>query len=276
MSTMAARTLAGMASEPNGHGTAPSCDDERAKKRPMLSMSEIRKNKLIRDLPLEELDRWRPHFELVEMPLGTVVYEPGVRQQHVYFLTSAIVSILYVMENGSSTEIAIVGEEGVVGVSLYMGGATTVSVGVVQHAGQAIRLDAESMLDAFDRGGPAHQALLRYAQALMTQMLQTAACNRHHTIEQQLCRFFLLNLDRLPGQELQMTQKLIAKMLGVRRVGVTEAAYRLQRAGCIQYARGKITVLDRPGLEARSCECYEVVRREYGRLLSPRFRSYPD
>jgi CRP-like cAMP-binding protein len=233
---------------------------------PMPTASEFRKNSLLHAMPGEVLDRWRPHMEFIELPLGAVVYEAGVAQRHAYFPTSAIVSILYVMENGASTEIAVAGNEGVVGVSLVTGGGSTPSRAVVHSAGHAIRLGAEHISEAFDRGGPVLHALLRYTQALMTQMLQTAACNRHHTVDQQLCRWLLLSLDRLRGQDLQMTHLLIAKMLGVRREGVTDAATKLQRAGCIRYARGQITVLDRPGVEARSCECYDVVKREYDRL----------
>ena len=201
------------------------------------------------------------------MPLGAVLYEPGVTLTHVYFPTTAIVSLLYVMENGGSAEIAVVGNEGIVGVSLFMGGESTPSRAVVQSAGMGFRLKAQIMKNEFYRAGPVLHLLLRYTQALITQMSQTAVCNRHHTLDQQLCRWLLLSLDRLQGNELVMTQELIANMLGVRREGVTEGALKLQQAGLIRYARGHITVIDRPGLEKRSCECYLVVKKEYDRLL---------
>jgi CRP-like cAMP-binding protein len=196
-----------------------------------------------------------------------VLYEAGVALPYVYFPTTAIVSLLYVMENGASAEIAVVGNEGVVGISLFMGGESTPSRAVVQSAGSGCRLDAAAMKAEFNRGGPVLHLLLRYTQALITQMAQTAVCNRHHSLDQQLCRWLLLSLDRLQGDELVMTQELIANMLGVRREGVTEGALKLQKAGLIRYSRGHITVLDRAGLEARTCECYAVVKREYDRLL---------
>ena len=201
------------------------------------------------------------------MPLGSVLYESGAALSHVYFPTSAIVSLLYVMENGASAEIAVVGNEGIVGISLFMGGESTPSRAVVQSAGQGFRLRAQLMKDEFDRAGPVLHLLLRYTQALITQMAQTAVCNRHHSLDQQLCRWLLLSLDRLQNNELIMTQELIANMLGVRREGVTEGALKLQQAGLIRYSRGRITVLNRPGLEQRTCECYEVVKNEYDRLL---------
>jgi CRP-like cAMP-binding protein len=201
------------------------------------------------------------------MPLGGVVCEPGVPMRYVYFPTTSIVSLLYVMEDGASAEIAVVGNEGIVGVSLFMGGETTTSRAVVQSAGYAYRLKAQLLKDAFFRAGPLQRLLLRYTQALLTQMAQTAVCNRHHTVDQQLCRWLLLSVDRLPSNKLTMTQELIANMLGVRREGVTEAAGKLQRIGLIHYSRGHITVVDRPGLEARVCECYEVVKKEFDRLL---------
>jgi CRP-like cAMP-binding protein len=201
------------------------------------------------------------------MPLGDVVCESGVPMRYVYFPTTSIVSLLYVMEDGASAEIAVVGNEGIVGVSLFMGGETTTSRAVVQSAGHAYRLKAQLLKDAFIRAGPLQRLLLRYTQALLTQMAQTAVCNRHHTVDQQLCRWLLLSLDRLPSNKLTMTQELIANMLGVRREGVTEAAGKLQRTGLIHYSRGHITVVDRPGLEARVCECYEVVKKEFDRLL---------
>ncbi len=201
------------------------------------------------------------------MRLGDVLYEPGVQMHYVYFPTSSIVSLLYVMEDGASAEIAVVGNDGIVGVSLFMGGETTPSRAVVQSAGHAYRLTGQLLKSEFYRAGPMQRLLLRYTQALLTQMAQTAVCNRHHSLDQQLCRWLLLSLDRLPSNELIMTQELIANMLGVRREGVTEAAGNLQRAGLIEYRRGRITVLDRPGLEARSCECYAVVKNEFDRLL---------
>ena len=201
------------------------------------------------------------------MPLGKVLYESGATLSHVYFPINAIVSLLYVMENGASAEIAIVGNEGLVGISLFMGGESTPSRAVVQSAGQGYRLRAHAMKDEFNRAGPVLHLLLRYTQALITQMTQTAVCNRHHSLDQQLCRWLLLSLDRLDGADLVMTQELIANMLGVRREGVTEGALKLQEAGLIRYHRGHITVLDRPRLEQRTCECYAVVKREYDRLL---------
>ncbi len=201
------------------------------------------------------------------MPLGQVLYESGATLSHVYFPTTSIVSLLYVMENGASAEIAVVGNEGIIGISLFMGGESTPSRAVVQSAGHGVRLKSQLMKDEFDRSGPVMHLFLRYTQALITQMAQTAVCNRHHSLDQQLCRWLLLSLDRLQTNELIMTQELIANMLGVRREGVTEGALKLQEAGLIKYARGRITVLDRPGLEKRTCECYAVVKREYDRLL---------
>ena len=226
-----------------------------------------KKNHLLGSLGPEEWKRWQPLLEPVAMNLGNVLYESGTALTHVYFPTTSIVSILYVLENGSSAEIAVVGREGLVGVSLFMGGGTTPSRAVVQSAGYGFRLKAKDMKLEFDKGGPVLHLLLRYTQALITQMSQTAVCNRHHSLDQQLCRWLLLSLDRLEGSELVMTQELIANMLGVRREGVTEGASKLQHAGLISYSRGRITVLDRPGLEKRTCECYEMVRKEYDRLL---------
>lgn len=226
-------------------------------------------NHLLAALTPQEQERLFAQLELVPMPLGKVVYESGSRLGHVYFPTTAIVSLLYVMENGSSAEIAVVGNEGLVGVALFMGGETTPSRAVVQSAGFAYRLAGARMKEEFGRGGAMQLLLLRYTQALLTQMAQTAVCNRHHSVDQQLCRWLLLSLDRLPSNELSMTQELIANMLGVRREGVTEAAGQLQDAGLIRYSRGRITVLDRRGIEARCCECYSVVRRETDRLMSP-------
>ena len=230
-------------------------------------MSSPKTNHLLESLPDTEWLRWKPVLEEVELPLGRVLYESGSKLSHVYFPTTAIVSLLYVMENGASAEIAVVGNEGIVGVSLFMGGETTPSRAVVQSAGQGFRLSAERLKAEFNLAGPVLHLLLRYTQALLTQMAQTAVCNRHHSLDQQLCRWLLLSLDRLSGNELVMTQELIANMLGVRREGVTEGALKLQRAGLIRYSRGHITVLDRPGLEKRSCECYAVVKKEYDRLL---------
>jgi CRP-like cAMP-binding protein len=224
-------------------------------------------NHLLAALPDAEAQRWLPLLESVDLPLGQVLYESGITLTHVYFPTTAIVSLLYVMQNGASAEIAVVGNEGIVGISLFMGGESTSSRAVVQSAGRGFRLKAQMMKEEFNRAGPVLHLLLRYTQALITQMSQTAVCNRHHSLDQQLCRWLLLSLDRLEGNQLVMTQELIANMLGVRREGVTEGALKLQHAGLIRYARGHITVLDRPGLERRSCECYGVVKREYERLL---------
>jgi len=236
---------------------------------PMLKAYGPRQNRLLAALPEAELARWRPHLEAVEMPLGKVLYEPGSRLAHVYFPTTSIVSLLYVMEDGASAEIAVVGNEGIVGISLFMGGESTPSRALVQSAGQGYRLKADLMLQEFSRAGAVMHLLLRYTQALITQMAQTAVCNRHHSLDQQLCRWLLLSLDRLHSKELVMTQELIANMLGVRREGVTEAAGNLQQAGLIRYQRGHITVLDREKLERRTCECYAVVKKEYDRLLPP-------
>jgi CRP-like cAMP-binding protein len=224
-------------------------------------------NLLLAALSATELKRVRRHLEPVDMPLGEVVYESGRHLDYVYFPTTCIVSLLYVLENGASAEIAVVGNEGVVGISLFMGGETTPSRAVVQSAGSAYRLPGAVMKDEFTRGGAMQHLMLRYTQSLITQMAQTAVCNRHHSVDQQLCRWLLLSLDRLPVPELTMTQELIANMLGVRREGVTEAAGKLQKVGVISYHRGHIKVLDRPKLEGMSCECYDVVRRETARLL---------
>lgn len=224
-------------------------------------------NHLLAVLPKMEWARIEPHLVEVDLPLGEVIYESGGQLEHVYFPTTSIISLLYVMEDGASAEIAIVGHEGIVGVSLFMGGETTPSRAIVQSAGRAWRLNARMLKDEFNRGGPMQRLLLRYTQALITQMAQTAVCNRHHSIDQQLCRWLLLSIDRLPSNELRMTQELIANMLGVRRSGVTAAALKLQNAGLIRYSHGHITVLDRPGLEVHVCECYAVVKREFDRLL---------
>jgi CRP-like cAMP-binding protein len=236
----------------------------------MSVSAEPRSNLLLAALPEAEWLRWQPLLEHVHMPLGQVLCEPRVTLTHVYFPTSSIVSLLYVMENGDSAEIAVVGCEGLVGVSLFMGGESTSSRAVVQSAGHGFRLKAQLMKDEFNRAGPVLHLLLRYTQALITQMTQTAACNRHHSLDQQLCRWLLLSLDRLRANELVMTQELIANMLGVRRESVTEAAFKLQQAGLISYARGHISVLDRSGIEKRTCECYAVVKSEYDRLLPER------
>lgn len=229
-----------------------------------------RANHLLAALPDAELHTLIPDLESVALPLGQVMYESGNTMSHAYFPTTSIVSLLYVMESGASAEIGVVGSEGLVGISLFMGGGSTPSRAVVQSAGHGFRLKSRIIKEQFDRSGPLMNLFLRYTQALITQMTQTAACNRHHSLDQQLCRWLLLSLDRLDGPHLVMTQELIANMLGVRREGVTEAALKLQRAGLIRYARGHIEVLERRGLEERSCECYKVVKDEYDRLLPPR------
>jgi CRP-like cAMP-binding protein len=225
------------------------------------------KNRLLAVLPKVESDRFLQQLELVTLPLGEAIYESGDHLNHVYFPVTSIVSLLYVMENGASAEIAVVGNEGNVGIALFMGGETMPNRAVVQSAGLAYRLKGQLLKQEFNRAGALQHLLLRYTLALLTQMAQTAVCNRHHSVDQQLCRWLLLSLDRLPANELTMTQELIANMLGVRREGVTEAAGKLQTAGLIRYSRGRITVLDRPGLEKRVCECYQVVREEFQRLL---------
>ena len=233
----------------------------------MASVQESKQNRLLAGLPDAEFTRWEPYLEKVHLPLGQVLAESGFTMDHVYFPTTAIVSLLYVLESGASAEIAVVGNDGVVGIALFMGGGSTPSQSVVQSAGDGYRLKAEIMKAEFDRSGPVMHLLLRYTQALITQMTQTAVCNRHHTLDQQLCRWLLLSLDRLSGDQLSMTQELIANMLGVRREGVTAAALQLQSAGLISYSRGRIRVLDREGLERRTCECYGVVKHEYDRLI---------
>jgi len=226
-----------------------------------------RQNHLLDALPTSDYERLAPHLELILMKLGDVLYESGDQLRYVYFPTTCIVSLLYLMKDGASAEIAVVGNEGILGISVFMGGNTTPSRAIVQAAGYAYRLKADLLKNEFERYGPTMHLLLRYAQALITQMAQTAVCNRHHSVDQQLCRWLLLCLDRLSSNEISMTQELIANMLGVRREGVTEAAGHLQKAGLIDYHRGRITVLDRSGLEARSCECYAVVKKEFDRLL---------
>jgi CRP-like cAMP-binding protein len=225
-------------------------------------------NHLLAALPPEELDRILPFLEPVHLSLGDMLYEPGQQMRHAYFPTTAIISLHYVTEAGASAETAGVGKEGIVGVALFMGGESTSSSAVVQTAGEAYRLEARILKEEFERAGPLQKMLLRYTQALLTQMSQTAACNRHHSLEQRLCRWLLLTADRSASADLTMTQELIANMLGVRREGITEAAGNLQRAGLILNRRGHITVLKRSGLEARSCECYAVVKKEMDRLLS--------
>jgi CRP-like cAMP-binding protein len=225
-------------------------------------------NHLLAALPTAEFERLAPNLELVPLPLGEVLYEPGEELQHAYFPTTAIASLHYVMESGASAETAGVGNEGLVGISLFMGGNTTPSSAVVQTAGHAYRLESRRLKEEFKRGGLMQHLMLRYTQALITQVTQTAVCNRHHSVEQQLCRWLLLTLDRVASRELVMTQELVASMLGVRREGITEAAGKLKQAGLISYRRGHISVLERSGLETRVCECYAVVKKEIGRLLS--------
>jgi len=232
-------------------------------------------NHILGALPPLERERLFPHLKLVSLPLGKVVYESGAALRHIYFPTNSIVSLLYVMQDGASAEIAVVGNEGVIGVSLFMGGETTPSRAIVQSAGYAYRLTGARLKQEFNRHGELLHILLRYTQSLLTQMSQTAVCNRHHTLDQQLCRWLLLSLDRLSGNRLDMTQELIANMLGVRREGVTDAAGKLQKLGAISYSRGKIIVLDRPKLERLSCECYAVVKRESDRLEAPHRRLQP-
>ena len=226
-----------------------------------------RQNHLLDALPASDYERIAPHLELLPMKLGDVLYESGGQLRYVYFPTTCILSLLYVMEDGASAEIAVVGNDGILGISLFMGGNTTPSRAIVQGAGYAYRLKADLLKNEFERYGPTMHLLLRYTQALITQMAQTAVCNRHHSVDQQLCRWLLLCLDRLSSNEISMTQELIANMLGVRREGVTKAAGKLQDAGLIRYQRGRITVVDRPGSEARCCECYQVVKQEFDRLL---------
>jgi len=234
-----------------------------------LSKPDARINQLLAALPEADWPRWRDELEFVDLPLGHVLYEPGETITSMMFPTTAIVSMLYVMENGASAEIAVVGLEGLVGVSIFMGGESVPSRAVVQSAGEGFRVPAKFVKAEFDRSPAVMHLLLRFTQALITQMAQAGVCNRHHSIDQQLCRWLLLSWDRLKGDELLMTQELIANMLGVRREGVTEGALRLQEAGLIRYSRGRITILDRAGLEARTCECYKVVKHEYDRLLKP-------
>jgi CRP-like cAMP-binding protein len=232
----------------------------------MPSSHDRQQNRLLAALRPDERERLFPHLQLVPMPLGKVLYESGDLLRYVYFPTDSIVSLLYVMADGASAEISVVGNEGLIGIALFMGGETTPSRAIVQSAGHAYRLIGQRLKDEFHRNSDMQLLLLRYTQALITQMAQTAVCNRHHSVDQQLCRWLLLSLDRLPSNQLTMTQELIANMLGVRREGVTEAAGKLQKLGVIHYSRGQITVLDRPKLEQLSCECYAVVRMETDRL----------
>jgi CRP-like cAMP-binding protein len=234
----------------------------------VLGPHNPQQNHLLAALSPAALERIYPQLQLVEMPLGKVLYEPGDLLHHVYFPIDCIVSLLYVMESGASAEISVVGNEGLIGIALFMGGETTPSRAIVQSAGSAYRLDGGRLKEEFHRNGVMQVLLLRYTQALITQMAQTAVCNRHHTVDQQLCRWLLLSLDRISSNQLVMTQELIANMLGVRREGVTDAAGKLQKLGIIQYHRGQITVLDRPHLEQLSCECYAVVKKETDRLLA--------
>jgi CRP-like cAMP-binding protein len=234
----------------------------------MPGLHDPNQNHLLAAMLDAEFDRLAPHLELVPMLLGDVIYESGGKLQYVYFPTTSIVSLHYLLENGGSSEIAGVGNEGVLGISLFMGGDSTPSRAVVQTGGHGYRLKSQILMDEFNRAGPVLRLLLRYTQALITQMSQTAVCNRHHSVLQQLCRWLLLTLDRLPTNELTMTQELIANMLGVRREGVTEAAGKLQSYGYISYRRGHITVLDRIGLESDVCECYDVVKKEFARLMN--------
>jgi CRP-like cAMP-binding protein len=240
------------------------------RKRAVFAQHMPRQNRLLAALPVEDYERLLPDLEPVPLPLGWTIHGANDREQYLYFLTAGIVSRVYVMENGASAEFAVTGSEGVIGVASFLGGESTPSQAVVLSAGYAYRLGAGLLKDEFNHNGRLPHLLLRYTQSLITQMAQTAVCNRHHSVEQQLCRLILSSLDRLPSNELTMTQELIANMLGVRREGVTEAAGKLQKAGLIHYSRGHIAVLDRPQLEAQVCECYAVVKREYDRLLPRR------
>ena len=234
----------------------------------MSSLHHPHQNQLLAALPTADFERLAKNLQRVPLPLGDRLYEPGEQLQHAYFPTTAIVSLQYVIESGASSEIAGVGNEGVVGISLFMGGDTTTSSAVVQTAGHAYRLERHLLMEEFNRAGVTMRLLLRYTQALIMQMTQTAVCNRHHSVEQQLCRWLLMTLDRVPSGDLVITQDLIARVLGVRREGITEAAGKLQQAGFIRYRRGHIAVLERPGLGARACECYAVVKKEFDRLIA--------
>ncbi len=232
-----------------------------------VAVTDAKHNQLVASLPDDLYDQWRAQWKAVEMPLGSVLHHSGSSISHVYFPTSSIVSLVHILESGASAEVAVVGNEGIVGTSVFMGGKSSPYQSVVRSAGRGLRLPVSFLMYAFEQGGPVAQLLLRYTQALMTQVSQTAVCNRHHSVDQQLCRLLLFSLDRLRSHEMWMTQELIANMLGVRRESVTEAAGRLQREAIIRYARGRITVLDRPALERNSCECYSVVKAEYGRVV---------
>jgi CRP-like cAMP-binding protein len=233
----------------------------------MDKLANVKKNHLLAALPDEELQHWLPHLEAVDLPLGRVLYEDGTTLTHVYFPTTAVVSLLYVMHNGDSAEIAVVGNDGLVGISLIMGGGSTPSRGLVQNGGRGFRIDAELVQKKFENSKHVLHLFLRYTQALITQMTQSAACNKHHSLDQQLCRWLLLTLDRYEGNELNMTKQLVANMLGTSGEHMRQGAKNIQKAGLIHYAKGKITVLDRKGLEKRSCECYRIVKTEYDRLL---------
>ena len=259
-------------SKRSGSAAASGAQPDQPEAAPQRLAPDARQNRLLASLPEADWQRWRPLLEPIAMPLGHVLYEPGAVLTHAYFPTSAIVSLLYVTESGASAQIAVVGNEGIVGVPLFMGGGSTPSRAVVHSAGEGYRMPGPAIREEFERSAAVMKVLLRYTQAMIAQTAQTAVCNRHHTVAQQLCRWLLLSLDRLPGNELVVTQELIAQLLGVRREGVTEAALSLQRAGLISYRRGHITVLDRPGLERRSCECYAVVKAEYDRLLTQRVK----
>jgi len=251
---------------PNSHST----DQGSAAKSSAQGLGgDPRHNRLLASLPEADWQRWRAHLQPVAMPLGQALYESGETLSHGYFPTTAIISLMYVTSSGASSEIAVVGNDGIVGVPLFMGGGSTPSRAVVQSAGEGFRMSGRAIREEFSRSAPVMTLLLRYTQALIAQMAQITVCNRHHRVDQQLCRWLLLSLDRLPGHDLVVTQELIASMLGVRREGVTEAATALQRAGLISYRRGHITVLDRTGLEQRSCECYAVIKAEYDRLMPP-------
>ena len=258
-------------SRPTDSGSAlgSSAQRRRPGESPQGLAADPRHNRLLASLPEADWQRWRPHLQPVAMPLGQALYETGETLSYGYFPTTAIVSLMYVTESGASSEIAMVGNDGIVGVPLFMGGGSTPSRAVVQNAGEGFRMCGRAIREEFSRSASVMMLLLRYTQALVAQMAQIAVCNRHHTVDQQLCRWLLLSLDRLPGNELVVTQELIANMLGVRREGVTQAAVACQKAGLIRYRRGRITVVDRPGLERRSCECYAVVKAEYDRLMPP-------
>ena len=236
----------------------------------MLNRPLKDQNHLFHSIPSADWERLLPHIEKIEMNLGMILSEPGMKLSHAYFPTTAIISVLHALENGSSAEVAAIGNEGLAGISIFMGGGTSSSSCIVKSAGIGYRIKSNVLLEEFNYSVPLMHLFLRFTQALITQITQTAVCNRHHLLEQQLCRLLLINLDRLSGNQLHMTQELIARLLGVRREGITEAALKIQSAGYIKYARGHVTILDRLGLEKRSCECYKVVKTEYQRLLPER------